>query len=78
MARPIARAAGVLGYSAADWAEFSSAEKRGLRGDVRNADRRIERFARRDPENRKRTGEDDSMEEWETWEWDLYREAMGL
>jgi hypothetical protein len=75
MARAIARAAGVLGYSGADWAEFNSVEKRQLRNEVRNADRRIERFSNRSPENRKG---DNRPGDWETWEWDIYKAEMGM
>lgn len=73
MARAISRAAGILGYSGPDWMEFSGAEKKYLRGEARNAERRVERFANRSPENRKG---DRRPEDWETWEWDLYKEAV--
>ena len=75
MARAISRAAGILGYSGADWMEFSSQEKRALRGEARNAERRVARYANRSADDRKG---DRRPEDWETWEWELYREAMGL
>ena len=78
MARQISRAAGILGYSGPDWMELSSAEKKHLRGEVRNAERRVARFVARSADNRTRTGEDNPMDSWEIWEWQLYREAMGL
>lgn len=75
MARPISKAASILGYSGPDWYELSPELRKELREDVRNTQRRIVRFAGRSKD--RRTG-DYRPDDWETWEWDLYREARGL
>jgi hypothetical protein len=75
MAKPLARAAGVLGYSAADWYTLSPREKRDLRNAVRNADRRVTNFAKRPASKRKG---DFRPDDWSTVEWEIYMEEMGL
>lgn len=75
MARPVAKAARILGYSNADWYTLSSSDRKRARAEVYNADRRVKNFSKRSAENRRG---DDRPEDWETWEWDLYREEMGL
>lgn len=76
MPRQIAKAAGVLGYSAADWYTLTPAERSRSRNEVRNAQRRVHTFAKRDAEHRK--GDYWPGEEWDSTDWDLYREEMGL
>jgi hypothetical protein len=68
-------AASVLGYTKAEWATFSSQQKEELRNEVRNAEKRIERFTNKPADKRK--GEF-APDDWQTWEWELYREAMGM
>lgn len=75
MARPIARAASVLGFSNADWHTLSSAEKRDYRNAVRNADRRVHNFTKRSADKRKGQYRPD---DWTTVEWEIYMEEMGL
>ena len=71
----IARAASVLGFSNADWHSLSSIEKQAYRNIVRNADRRIERFAARSPEDRRGANR---PEDWSAVDWELYKEELGL
>lgn len=77
MARQVAKAARVLGYSNADWYTLNSAERRRARQEVYNADRRVHNFAKRSAEDRKRSNQS-VTEDWDTVDWDLYREEMGL
>jgi hypothetical protein len=69
------KAAKALGYTAAQWHDLDPQEKEVLRNNVRNAERRIDRFAGKPKQQRKRGA---ATADWETWEWNLYREAMGL
>jgi hypothetical protein len=69
------KAATVLGYTKSEWQAFSPEERKDLRNEVKNAQARINRFAHRSDRNRE---PGDPRDDWETWEWDLYREAVGL
>lgn len=75
MARAVAKAARILGYSNADWYILTPSERRRARAEVYNADRRVHNFAKRSAENRKG---DNRPVDWDTFEWELYREEMGL
>ena len=65
------KAAKVLGYTRKDWQELEAFDRLELRNTVRNAERRIANLAKK-PKS-KRGGKKD----WETWEWELYKEAIG-
>lgn len=75
MARQVAKAARILGYSNADWYSLNSAERKRARAEVYNADRRVKTFSKRSADNRKG---DNRPTDWDSYEWDLYREEMGI
>ena len=75
MARQVAKAARILGYSNADWYTLTPSERKRARAEVYNADRRVHNFAKRSADNRKG---DNRPTDWDSYEWDLYREEMGI
>lgn len=75
MARKVAKAARLLGYSNADWYTLTPSDRNRARHEVYNAERRVKTFAKRSAENR---SGDSRPEDWDTVDWDLYKEEMGL
>lgn len=77
MARQVAKAARILGYSNADWYTLSASDRKRARAEVYNTERRVKNFAKRSADDRKRSNQT-VTEDWDTVDWDLYREEMGL
>lgn len=65
------KAAKVLGYSRKDWQALDAFDKLELRNMVRNAERRIGNLAKKPKGQRK------GKRDWESWHWELYKEAVG-
>jgi hypothetical protein len=72
------KAAQVLKYRMADWNAMPPAERKRIRDFVSGRGRSIKQYAaHRLAGDAEDYYPDDYRDDWETWEWDMYKEAVG-